>query len=247
MNELRVNDEGFALSAGLARSGRYLCAIQIWMWCLARLGTCRRQIGGFAVVIRQESYVMGVSSEQYMKADKLVVGGLIEVVSLAEQITFPAGPVDSDDIEMVIDALRVLRPDARELDALEGMLWMSRGRWEEAVQTLQALLQQKPDFLYAKGLLALALFSRGDFEWRQVADELDESDVGEDTRQLVRSLRARADLRTALDAYKKTGNFVLPESCAEPLIEFEQENAATEDKPTDANAEFIHQPSFLRL
>lgn len=190
---------------------------------------------------------MSISSRQYMKADKRIVGGLIEVVSLSQQLGFPAGLIDADDVEMVIDTLRVLRPEARELDALEGMLWMSRGRWDEAIQVLQGLLQEKPNFSYAKGLLALALFSRGDPAWQQVVAELDELDAGDDTRQLVRSLRARADLRVALETYHRTGNFMLPESCAEQVREFEQQKAAADNGPVEAAYECVPPSNFLRL
>lgn len=190
---------------------------------------------------------MSISSRQYMKADKRIVGGLIEIVSLSQQLGFTAGLIDADEVEMVIDALRVLRPEAREFDALESMLWMSRGRWDEAVQVLQGLLQEKPDFFYAKGLLALALFSRGDPTWQQVAAELDELEVGEDTRQLVRSLRARADLRVALETYHKTGNFILPESCAEQIREFEQQKAATDEGSVATAYEGLPLSNFLRL
>ncbi|WXK34957.1 HrpB1 family type III secretion system apparatus protein (plasmid) [Mycetohabitans rhizoxinica] len=191
---------------------------------------------------------MSISSQQYMKADKLIVGGLIEVVSLFLQVNFQAASGDTEDAEMVIDALRVMRPNALEFKALEGMLWISRGRWDDAVQALEEVLHERPGFLYAKALLALALFYRGDSAWQVLADEIDESDAGEDSRKLVRAMRARADLRMAMDAYRRTGNFVLPESCAEQMRELEQQGAAPEKSElTDAGTAFVPQANFLRL
>lgn len=191
---------------------------------------------------------MAISSQQYMNIDKLVIGGLIEVVSLSQQGDFTSGVIDSDDVEMVINALRVVCPKAQEIDALEGMLWMSRGKWDEAILTLQSLVDKKPDFSYAKGLLALALFSKGDISWRQVAADLEASSPTEDTKSLIRSIEARADLRDAIKTYEKTGQFVLPETCAEQMRAFEQ--AKQEKKQTEqpgANLSFAEHTNFIRL
>lgn len=191
---------------------------------------------------------MSISSQQYTKVDKNIVGGLIEVVSLFLQDNVSPRAGDIEDAELVVDALRVVRPAARELGALHGMLWMSRGRWDEAIDTLEAVLQERPNFLYAKGLLALALFSRGDSSWRQLADEIDDSDAGEDSRKLVRTLRARADLRMAMETYHKTGNFTLPESCAEQMREHEQQGVASDNsEPVNVSTDFVPGANFLRL
>jgi type III secretion protein HrpB1 len=183
-----------------------------------------------------------------MNIDKLVIGGLIEVVSLSQQIDFKSGAIDSDDVEMVISALRVVCPKAQEIDALEGMLWMSRGKWDEAILTLQSLIGKKPNFSYAKGLLALALFSKGDMSWRQVAADLEASSPTEDTKNLIRSIEARADLRDALKAYEKTGQFVLPESCAEQMRALEQAKQKGEQtEQPGANIPFADHANFIRL
>ncbi|MCF7697514.1 HrpB1 family type III secretion system apparatus protein [Mycetohabitans sp. B2] len=191
---------------------------------------------------------MSISSQQYLKVDKHIVGGLIEVVSTFLQDNFSPGAGNTEDAELVVDALRVVRPGVREFGALEGMLLMSRGRWDEAIDVLELVLRERPKFLYAKALLALALFSRGDSTWRQLADEIDDSDAGEDSRSLVRALRARADLHAAMETYHKTGKFTLPESCATQMQELEQQNAASSSsEPANVSTEFIPSANFLRL
>ncbi|MGI4983969.1 MAG: HrpB1 family type III secretion system apparatus protein, partial [Janthinobacterium lividum] len=151
----------------------------------------------------------------YLECHQDVVGGLIETASCALLSHFPKAVGDTFDVELVVDALRVLRPAVTEISMLDGVLHLVHGRWDEASHTLRELLASAPGFSYARALLAYCQFYKGDEAWRQTAAEALEIAPTAETRALVQALQARDDLRNAMRDYRG-GEFVVPDSCRSP-------------------------------
>lgn len=167
---------------------------------------------------------MTVSTPDYLNCSPDVVGGLIETVSTALLSHFPKVSADPYDIELVLDALRVLRPRVAEIDTLDGILHMVRGHWDDAIHVLRQVGENAPRFGYAKALLAFCLSARGDPDWKQCAAEAMADNPTRDTQSLVRALEAREDLLNAMKVKRAGGQFVTPKSC-EALAEFDAETA----------------------
>jgi len=148
----------------------------------------------------------------YLQCTHDVVCGLIETASAALFAHFPKAASDTLDVELVLDALRVFRPNVVEIGMLDGVLHMVHGRWDDAAHALRAVIDLAPDFAYAKAMMAYCLASRGEPGWRQWAHNALESSPNRETLALVRALEAREDLQHAMHDYRG-GEFVLPESC----------------------------------
>ncbi|MGN6651034.1 HrpB1 family type III secretion system apparatus protein [Trinickia sp.] len=194
---------------------------------------------------------MSVTSPDYLDCSQDIVTGLIETVSVALTSKFPAVEGDPFDIELVLDAVRVLRPKLAELEAFTGLLHMLHGRWDDAVRVFSWVIANAPQFSYAKALLAFCLAVKGDPGWRLSATEAIEQDPNRDTLQLVRVLEAREDLRAAVRVYRNGGKFELPPSIA-ALNEESQAAAAGSDTPAESMsgahlAEAMPQQSYLRI
>jgi type III secretion protein HrpB1 len=191
---------------------------------------------------------MSVASPDYLDCNQDIVSGLIETVSVALTSKFPAVQGDPFDIELVLDAVRVLRPKLAELEAFTGLLHMLDGRWDEAIRVFTWVIANAPQFSYAKALLAFCLAVKGDPSWRLSATEAIEQDPTRDTLQLVRVLEAREDLRAAVRVYRNGGKFQLPASIA--TLNEESQAAATESNTPAGEASGQHrtsQPSYLRI
>ncbi len=194
---------------------------------------------------------MSVTSPDYLDCSQDIVSGLIETVSVALTSKFPAVEGDPFDVEMVLDAVRVLRPKLAELEAFTGLLHMLHGRWEDAIRVFSWVIANAPEFSYAKALLAFCLAVKGDPSWRLSASEAIEQDPSSDTLQLVRVLEAREDLRAAVRAYRNGGRFELPASIAtlnegSPAAAAEQ-NASTSEPAGSARAGGPPQANYLRI
>ena len=143
-----------------------------------------------------------------------IVGGLIETASAALLDSFPVLSGDPYDVELVIDALRVLRPKLGEMETLGGLLHMVRGNWDDAIHVFSQVVATAPGYAYGKALLAFALASKGDPDWRQAAAEALSENPDPETRKLVQTLQARDDLREAVRRHENGAEFVVPESVA---------------------------------
>jgi type III secretion protein HrpB1 len=158
---------------------------------------------------------MSASTPEYLNCSPDVVGGLIETVSTALLGDFPKVQADPYDIELVLDALRVLRPRVTEIDTLEGILHMVRGHWDDAIHVLRQVGENAPRFGYARALLAFCLSAKGDPDWKQEAAQAMALNPSRDTQHLVRALEARDDLINAIRTKRSGGQFVTPTSVDE--------------------------------
>lgn len=191
---------------------------------------------------------MSVTSTNYLNCSQDIVSGLIETISAVLLNNFPVLEVDPYDIEMVLDALRVLRPKMAELETVDAVLHMQRGNWDDAIQVFNQVIADAPQFAYAKALLAFCLSAKGDSNWRRSAAEAMEDNPDRNTRRLVRALEARDDLRAAVRAYRSGGKFEVPMSIAALGDEEDAGEAATASvKPAAAPAEAVAQHNYLRI
>ncbi|MCA8023427.1 HrpB1 family type III secretion system apparatus protein [Burkholderia metallica] len=189
---------------------------------------------------------MTVNTPEYLNCSPEFIGGLIEVVSVALLDNFPNTRADLYDVEQVIDALRLLRPNVAEIDTLEGLLRMVKGQWQEANQVLLRVIEMRPQFGYAKALLAFSLSSTGDPSWRQVATEaLTDDPDNKDTRALVRALEVRDEVDRAVREHRPGQPFVTP-SALGGEGKSEDESSHSAPRGSVEVAEMFHGGIFLR-
>ncbi|WP_052394019.1 HrpB1 family type III secretion system apparatus protein [Mycoavidus cysteinexigens] len=130
----------------------------------------------------------------YLDCDDEVIWGLIDVISAAVvgDSTFQEkegdGP-DPGDIELMINAVRVLRPNLLEFEIYEAMLLMKRGLLDDAVRTINRILSLRPDFNYGKAILAFCLLRKRDPKWTILADQVIEANEPPEAVKLVTLLQ----------------------------------------------------------
>jgi type III secretion protein HrpB1 len=151
---------------------------------------------------------------EYLNCSTDLIGGLIETATTALMESFPNTSVNTDDVEALLVALHVLRPNTVELDTLDGILQIVRSQWPEAIRILRAVNERVPQFDYAKALLAFSLSAAGDPIWRQYADELLAGNAARSIKALVMAVVARNDMLEAVRTTRMGGAFVTPESLA---------------------------------
>ncbi|BBO60056.1 type III secretion protein [Mycoavidus sp. B2-EB] len=130
----------------------------------------------------------------YLDCDDEVIWGLIDVISaaLAGDGTFQAkdgdGP-DPGDIELMINVVRILRPNLLEFEVYDAMLLMKRGLLDDAVRTLNRIISLRPNFNYGKALLAFCLLRQRDPKWSILADEVIEANEPPEAVKLIALLQ----------------------------------------------------------
>ncbi|MBW0446272.1 HrpB1 family type III secretion system apparatus protein [Paraburkholderia phenoliruptrix] len=191
---------------------------------------------------------MSTATPDYLNCSQAIVGGLIDTLSCALLNNFPTLEADPYDIELTLDALRLLRPRMAELDTMEAVLYMQRGHWDDAIRVFSRVIEGAPHFSYAKALLAFCLSVKGDAGWRQWASAALAQNPDRDTRQLVRALEARDDLREAIRVYRNGGTFEVPLSITALNDELPQEPpVVTTPLPPASHHEALAQQGYLRI
>ncbi|VWD53058.1 type III secretion protein SctG [Burkholderia lata] len=177
---------------------------------------------------------MVVDQPEYLNCSNEIVGGLIETVSTALFRDFPNVGVDLDDVEKVVAALTVLRPNVVEIETLTGLLHMFRGNWEDGMRVLRSVCERAPEFAYARTLLAVCLSAHGDASWHRVAAEALEFGANPHAEALVKVMKAREDLLGAIQVYQGGGEFRIPESYAALVAEQKAASGASEARAGSA-------------
>ncbi|WP_324658528.1 HrpB1 family type III secretion system apparatus protein [Burkholderia thailandensis] len=176
---------------------------------------------------------MKADTPEYLQCRPEIVGGLIETVSVALLRTFPKMTADPYDIELILDALRVMRPNVAEIQMLDGVLCMACERWDDAIRSLSDVCAAAPQFDYGKALLAFCLSTKGDDSWKQHATEALGNNPNDDTLVLLKALQAREDMVKAVHANRNGGPFVPPQSVCELNAELEQGTKEAEESPAE--------------
>jgi type III secretion protein HrpB1 len=185
------------------------------------------------------------SQAPHLQCSHQTLTALIEVASAGLSRHFPKASGDTLDVELVLDALRMLRPKVAEIETLQGVLHIVNGRWDDALVVLRDVIDVSPSFSYAKAMVAYCLASNGDAQWRRWAEEAREGEATPETRALIRALEVRADLQDAR-ANHRGGEFVMPESYRE--FEEAREGGATKSRlSNDLSTDMSATPfGFLR-
>ena len=117
----------------------------------------------------------------YSNCDRTVATGLIEILMTG------INQGNLAEAEVLLAALRVLRPKFRELDTFDAWLFIKRRQYIEATHVLRTLhsnseLQNLP---ICTALHACCLYASGDPAWRISANEVLERDEDPDAVALV--------------------------------------------------------------
>jgi type III secretion protein HrpB1 len=172
---------------------------------------------------------MNAAKPDYLDCPPDVVAGLVQTVSAALLSNFPKVIADPYDVELLVDALRVLRPQLGELEIFDALRNMLHARWEEAIHILTRMHQTAPHLTYGNALLAFCMVAVGRSEWRQVASQALADTPSQESRELIEAMQARDDLLSALRKVQTGGRFTLPASCER--YAFPQRQGALTDEP----------------
>lgn len=156
---------------------------------------------------------MNAAKPDHLECPPDVVAGLVQMVSAALLSNFPKVIADPEDVELLVDALRVLRPKLGELEIFDALRNMLHARWEEAIHILMRMHQTAPHLTYGNALLAFCMVAAGRPEWRQVASRALADTPTQESRELLEAMQARDDLLSALRKVQSGGRFALPASC----------------------------------
>lgn len=80
--------------------------------------------------------------------------------------------IDMNDIESLREALRILRPDAKNLYLCDALIKIKKEDLAGAIESLHELLEAIPNFHGAKSLLLMTLFEHKDLIWKSLANEI---------------------------------------------------------------------------
>ena len=77
-----------------------------------------------------------------------------------------------EDSEILLRAVRVLRPNYVQLATFDALLAIHQGKWEEGLRALADLDAVAPEWLLGKALLAVCKFGVNDPSWTVPANEV---------------------------------------------------------------------------
>jgi type III secretion protein HrpB1 len=93
-----------------------------------------------------------------------------------------------DDAEILLSAVRVLRPDFKELLTFDGLLAIHRGKWEDGIRALADLDTAAPKWMMGKALLAVCKYGMDDPSWTIPAHEVLAQDGNGVAAEFVRAM-----------------------------------------------------------
>jgi type III secretion protein HrpB1 len=97
-----------------------------------------------------------------------------------------------EDSEILLRAVRVLRPTFKELATFDGLLAIHQGKWEDGIRALAELDAVSPNWLMGKALLAVCKFGVNDPSWTVPANEVLAVDPSGAPAEFVRSMLGHA-------------------------------------------------------
>ncbi len=106
------------------------------------------------------------------------------VTSLLLNITCAGrGVSDLNDLEDLVSALRIVRPNLIQLDIFDAWFHMRRQQWQEALYILQSLETRKSHFPLRTALQGCCLYAINDSRWMSYATQaLEQKDDAEAAR-----------------------------------------------------------------
>jgi type III secretion protein HrpB1 len=142
---------------------------------------------------------MSQQREAYRDMSAEVIGGLFQVVIVAlREARSTYGRIDLDEVEAVLEMHRSLWPSNPEVSFFRGILEVTKTHWREAADIFLALVTASQCLPRSRAMLAYALRSDGDPDWRAEAEALRECSEP-NTRFMVCSLIAQDELERAIE------------------------------------------------
>ncbi|MET3824241.1 type III secretion protein HrpB1 [Burkholderia sp. PvR073] len=185
---------------------------------------------------------------QYPTCTHELFGALVEIVRMSVVDQFPTTRIDVDDVEHLLEALHVMRPNLPELHLFDGFVHVVRGNWREATAIFRALVDQSVGLPGSKAMLIYCLSSSGDGDWRIVANQLlDDDGVTPQARMLVHAVMARNDVEQAGEYALASGEFVEPESLKQLRAESVSGEAGNGASGSAATEPPMFDGQYLRL
>jgi type III secretion protein HrpB1 len=90
-----------------------------------------------------------------------------------------------EDSELVLAALRAMRPRMLELDTFEAVIAMKRNNWEDAMRMLRGVDTNSTAPNVAKALIACCQMASGDSSWSETANHIVRSGGNPDAIRLM--------------------------------------------------------------
>ncbi len=118
---------------------------------------------------------------------KTFVAGMIELISQG----IHRGR--HDDAELLLAAVRDLRPKLPELDTFDAWIAVGRGQWKDAIRTLRNSEANGETWPLGQALLAFCQYATGDQDWAISANEVLTTTASPEAASLVRLLLGQDD------------------------------------------------------
>jgi len=144
-----------------------------------------------------------------------VASGIVDLVSAALGKAGSVMAVEVDDVEHLIAALHVLRPTSAEIDFLDGLLQMRCNNWAEGEVIFRRLYERSLCLPSSHGLMLNCMKSGNVFGWQDEAQLVVESQGGTELGRFARSLLVDDEVARAVEAGRRSGSFVAPDSLRE--------------------------------
>lgn len=93
-----------------------------------------------------------------------------------------------EDSEILLRAVRVLRPDYVQLATFDALLAIHQGKWQDGLRALADLDAMAPEWLLGKALLAVCKFGVNDPSWTVPANEVLALDPASAPADFVRTM-----------------------------------------------------------
>lgn len=141
-----------------------------------------------------------------------VIGALVDLTGTAFAGVGSTVSVDLEDVEQLVAALHVLRPECAEIGFFDGWLCVARKEWDDAETIYRDLVVRSLCMPASSGMLLQCLKARETFGWQDEARKIVDQYASHEVGQLARTMLAADDVHQAIETAKRTGHFVPPES-----------------------------------
>ena len=189
--------------------------------------------------------------KEYLQHGNDVVAALIETLNVGLMDNFPQSRVDTDELEYLLDALRVLCVKMPELDMLEGLLQIVKRDWTNGKQIFRDLVDAGHCMPNAKAMLIYCMSMSGDNDWMVEAEKLLQNETSPDAVLMVRAVIARKHLLDAVELAKRTGTFEMPESIVALKADRERRQAeqaeSAKPAPSEIDPSLMMSGQYMRM
>jgi type III secretion protein HrpB1 len=148
----------------------------------------------------------------YIECSDDIVRGLVVALNMGLFDKFPRSRANPEDLENLLDAVRVMSQKIPELEMMQGMLHIARRDLLAAAQVFRELTEARQCLPHSRAMLMYCMSENNDSEWLIEANQLLQSGLDDKTMLLVRAVMAGNDMRRAIADAKASGNFVVPDS-----------------------------------